>query len=162
MPRAPPLGELPSEARLRGRGRLRGTNPLRLCFANPPPPKGGGFALLTGSCRKAPPSGELDATNGSGLRGFRRPLGGTGCERSEQTEGVPRRGLNSLSQSLTALPAPSGREPLAKPRTLHVSREVCRHAKGPIPEGAGTAIAVTGGVSLVTLPYKTAKRPLKM
>ena len=37
----------------------RGLNPLRLCFANPPPPKGGGFALLTGSCRKAPPSGEL-------------------------------------------------------------------------------------------------------
>ena len=88
------------------------------------------------------------------------PLGGA-VERSE-TEGVPRRGLNSLSQSLTALPAPSGREPLAKPRTLHVSREVCRHAKGPIPEGAGTAIAVTGGVSLVTLPYKTAKQSLKM
>ena len=38
--------------------------------------------------QKAPPSGELDATNGSGLRGFRRPLGGAGCERSEQTEGV--------------------------------------------------------------------------
>ena len=28
------------------------------------------FALLTGRCRNAPPSGELDATNGSGLRGF--------------------------------------------------------------------------------------------
>ena len=55
-------------------------------------------------------------------------------------------GLNSLSQSLTALTAPSGREPLARPGTLHFSGELSRHAKGPIPEGAGTAIAVTGGV----------------
>ena len=45
-------------------------------------------------------------------------------------------GLNSLSQSLTALPAPSGREPLARPETLHFSQKLCRHAKGPIPEGA--------------------------
>ena len=45
-------------------------------------------------------------------------------------------GLNSLSQSLTALPAPSGREPLAKPETLRLSRKLCRHAKGPISEGA--------------------------
>ena len=48
-------------------------------------------------------------------------------------------GGNSLSQSLMALPAPSGREPLAKPETLRLSREVYRHAKGPIPEGAGIA-----------------------
>ena len=45
-------------------------------------------------------------------------------------------GLNSLSQSLTALTAPSGREPLARPGTLHFSGELSRHAKGPIPEGA--------------------------
>ena len=51
-------------------------------------------------------------------------------------ESAALRGTNSLSQSLTALTAPSGREPLAKPRTLHVSREAYRHAKGPIPEGA--------------------------
>lgn len=38
-----------------------GRTPLRLRFANPPPPKGGGFALLTGRCRKAPPSGESGA-----------------------------------------------------------------------------------------------------
>ena len=44
--------------------------------------------------------------------------------------------LNSLSQSLTALPAPSGREPLAKPEALQLSRELSRYAKGPIPEGA--------------------------
>ena len=43
-------------------------------------------------------------------------------------------GLNSLSQSLTALPAPSGREPLARPGTLHFRRKLSRHAKGPIPE----------------------------
>ena len=66
----------------------------------------------------------------------RLPLGGAGCERSEQTEGVSRRVLNSLSQSLTALPAPSGREPLAKPEALQLSRELSRYAKGPILEGA--------------------------
>ena len=41
-----------------------GANPLRLCFANPPPPTGGGFALLTGRCQKAPPSGELASPTG--------------------------------------------------------------------------------------------------
>ena len=45
-------------------------------------------------------------------------------------------GVNSLSQSLTALPAPSEREPLAKPEVLHLSRKLSRYAKGPIPEGA--------------------------
>ena len=45
-------------------------------------------------------------------------------------------GGNSLSQSLTALPAPSGREPLAKPEALQLSRELSRYAKGPISEGA--------------------------
>ena len=45
-------------------------------------------------------------------------------------------GTNSLSQNLTVLPAPSEREPLAQPPTLHFSRKLYRHAKGPIPEGA--------------------------
>ena len=45
-------------------------------------------------------------------------------------------GTNSLSQSLAALPAPSRREPLARPGTLHFRRKLCRHAKGPISEGA--------------------------
>ena len=122
-------------------------------------------------------------------------------------------GLNSLSQSLTALTAPSGREPLARPGTLHFSGELSRYAKGPIPEddfprpgedvaqrqkGESVAVgdwgswlpgitpfgaaanfpAVAEAVPLgkvaatngsrrkgffsVTLPYKTAKHPLKM
>ena len=45
-------------------------------------------------------------------------------------------GTNSLSQNLTVLPAPSGREPLARPQALRFSRKLYRHAKGPIPEGA--------------------------
>ena len=44
------------------------------------------------------------------------------------------RTANSLSQNLTVLPAPSGREPLARPQTLHFSRKLYRYAKGPIPE----------------------------
>ena len=76
-----------ASAALRGKLLLgaSGLNPLRLCFANPPPPKGGGFALLTGSCQKAPPSGELARER---LRGFSRPLGEGGCDQREQTEGV--------------------------------------------------------------------------
>mgnify|MGYP004507730669 CR=1 FL=1 len=38
-------------------------------------------------------------------------------------------GTNSLSQNLTVLPAPSGREPLARPETLRFSQKLCRHAK---------------------------------
>ena len=41
---------------------------------------------------------------------------------------------NSLSQNLSVLPAPSGREPLAHPQALRFSRELFRTAKGPIPE----------------------------
>jgi hypothetical protein len=60
---------------------------------------------------------------------------------------------NSLSQSLTALPAPSGREPLAHPKGLHFSRKLYRYAKGPILEGAGIERSeMTGGVFL--LPRK--------
>ena len=40
----------------------------------------------------------------------------------------------SLRQSLTALPAPSGREPLARPEAFRFSRKLYRHAKGPISE----------------------------
>ena len=54
-------------------------------------------------------------------------------------------GMNSLSQNLTVLPAPSGREPLAHPQASHFSRRLCRHAKGPIPEGA-VERSETGGV----------------
>ena len=42
--------------------------------------------------------------------------------------------LNSLSQNLTVLPAPSEREPLARPQTLRLSRKLYRYAKGPILE----------------------------
>ena len=62
-------------------------------------------------------------------------------------------GTNSLSQSLSALTAPSGREPLAKPETLQFNRQLCRHAKGPIPEGAGIERSeMTGGVSSPPTP----------
>ena len=47
--------------------------------------------------------------------------------------------LNSLSQNLTVLPAPSKMEPLARPQTLRLSRKLYRYAKGPILEGAGIA-----------------------
>ena len=60
--------------------------------------------------------------------------------KKDEKGGLPQsahpRGLNSLSQNLTVLPAPSGREPLAHPQASHFSRRLCRHAKGPIPEGA--------------------------
>ena len=66
---------------------------------------------------------------------------------------------NSLSQSLTALPAPSEREPLARPEDLHFNRKLYRHAKGPIPEGAGIERSeMTGGVSSATAP-KQPDRP---
>ena len=56
-------------------------------------------------------------------------------------------GTNSLSQSLTALPAPSKREPLVHPQALRFSRKTYRHAKGPISEGAGIECSeMTGGV----------------
>ena len=46
---------------------------------------------------------------------------------------------NSLSQNLTVLTAPSGREPLARAQAFRFSRKLCRYAKGPILEGAGIA-----------------------
>ena len=72
-----------------------------------------------------------------------------GIEQSEMTERVRSRrnplrlttfasfpkGTAELPQSKpTALPAPSGREPLAKPEALCFSRKLYRYAKGPISE----------------------------
>ena len=57
--------------------------------------------------------------------------------------------MNSLSQSLTALPAPSEREPLAHLETLRFSRKLYRYAKGPILEGA-VERSETGGVQAST------------
>ena len=55
--------------------------------------------------------------------------------------------LNSLSQNLTVLPAPSGREPLARPKALRFSRKLYLYAKGPILEGA-VERSETGGVRI--------------
>ena len=66
-----------------------------------------------------------------------------------------KRELNSLSQNLTVLPAPSGREPLARPQALHFSRKLYRYAKGPILEGA-VERSETGGV----LPAKVTRKPI--
>ena len=88
-------------------------------------------------------------------------------------------GGNSLSQSLTALPAPSGREPLARPGTLCFSRELSRHAKGPISEddfprpgedvaqrqkGESVAVGDWGSLlpSLRTLPKKAGNISLSL
>ena len=43
---------------------------------------------------------------------------------------------NSLSQNLTVLPAPSGREPLALPEALQYTRELSHYVKSPISDGA--------------------------
>ena len=61
-------------------------------------------------------------------------------------------GTNSLRQSLTALPAPSRREPLARPGTLHFRRKLSRHAKGPIledgfPRSGGRCRGATSGAT---------------
>ena len=52
----------------------------------------------------------------------------------------PKGELNSLSQSLTALTAPSGREPLAKPHTLQFKRKLSLYAKGSPFGRAGKAV----------------------
>ena len=57
-------------ARRKGLASLSRENPLSHRCAMPAPPKGGVLFVLTGRWQKAPPSGELDATSGSGLRGF--------------------------------------------------------------------------------------------
>ena len=54
-PKGVPLGELAANAgsRLRGVPR-RGLNPLRVCFANPPPPKGEALLYLPADDEKLP------------------------------------------------------------------------------------------------------------
>ncbi len=77
-----------------------------------------------------------------------------------------KREINSLSQNLTVLTAPSEREPLARPQALHFSRKLYRYAKGPISEGAGIERSeMTGGVPLgaperAFLLQKTARKPI--
>ena len=62
---------------------------------------------------------------------------------------------NSLSQNLTVLPAPSGREPLARPETLRLSRKLYRYAKGH-PRGGWHRVAMTGGVPSRKYPFRLA------
>ena len=51
---------------------LLGGNPSQSSLRDASSPEGGALFVLTGRWQKAPPSGELDATSGSGLRGFSR------------------------------------------------------------------------------------------
>ena len=92
------------------------------------------------------------------------PLGYAG-NFAATAEAVPLGMLNSLRQNLTVLPAPSGREPLARPQTLHFNRKLCRYAKGPILEGAGCdQREQTGGVqptAKIVLPSGLSGLPLK-
>ena len=70
-------------------------------------------------------------------------------------------GTNSLSQSLTALTAPSRREPLARPETLRFSQKLYRYAKGPIPEGAVERMRDWGSLAGVRpLRHRCAMPPL--
>ena len=46
----------------------------------------------------------------------------------------PRGRLNSLSQNLTVLPAPSGREPLAWRKSFQPNRKACGRARSPLGE----------------------------
>ena len=50
-------------------------NPLSHGLRRASSPEGGALFVLTGSCKKAPPSGELAATIGSSLRGLASPWG---------------------------------------------------------------------------------------
>ena|GEM_PF-4278228 len=69
---------------------------------------------------------------------------------------------NSLSQNLTVLPAPSGREPLARPQTLHFSRELCRHhGSRPLGEGGKAAGFDGRGNPLRTLRWRLRKQKTK-
>ena len=62
-------------------------------------------------------------------------------------------GLNSLSQNLTVLPAPSGREPLAWRESLRLNRKACGCACSP---GGAVAQRLRGCKSAE--PEKTVKR----
>ena len=55
-----------------------------------------------------------------------------------------------LALSGANAPALPKGEPLAKPEALHLNREVYRHAKGPIPEGA-VAVGDWGSFNVLAL-----------
>ena len=116
-----------------------------------PPPSGcgtqhphralGGTCVLLAAAPTTPPcfrhwrrssslhSGHIQRKNYFIISEYRSVCGRSGIPFSR--EGF---GTNSLSQSLTALPAPSRREPLTRPQALRFSRKLYRHAKGPISE----------------------------
>ena len=56
------------------------------------------------------------------------------------------------------MPAPSGREPLARPQAFHFSRKLYRYAKGPILEGA-VCVADWGSSGKLPLPSSPAAMP---
>ena len=116
-------------------------------------PEGGGFALLTGRWRKAPPSGELDATNGSGLRGLGSPLGELPSEARLRGRGRLR-GTNPF-RLLTAFAAT-----FPKGTASGCAAKFAFSAKAS-PWGELASAARLRGAP-VTLPYKRAKCTLKM
>ena len=67
--------------------------------------------------------------HGRGRRGKRH------LQRLLPAEAAALRGSGLALSGANAPALPKG-EPLAKPEALHLNREVYRHAKGPIPEGA--------------------------
>ena len=77
--------------------------------------------------------------------------------------------VNSLSQSLTALPAPSEREPLARPESLQLKREVacpgiplpsCRCASSHLPQGDGFSNGdKVSGIAIRRPPWGSWLRP---
>ena len=90
-----------------------------------------GYPLSHGLRRASSPKGTPYGNAGNFIATTKsRPLGEGGIAAGDDGRG------NSLSQNLTVLPAPSKREPLARPQTLHFSQKLSRHAKGPISEGA--------------------------
>ena len=101
----------------------------------------GGTCVLLAAAPTTPPcfrhwrrssslhSGHIQRKNYFIISEYRSVCGRSGIPFSREELGT-----NSLSQSLTALPAPSRREPLTRPQALHFSRKLYRHAKGPISE----------------------------
>ena len=68
---------------------LQQTEPSQSSLRDASSPEGGAFMNLPVGANKAPPSGELDATSGSGLRGFIRP-GKPPCVLAENFTVMPR------------------------------------------------------------------------
>ena len=86
----------------------------------------------------------------------RRPLGGAGCERSEQTEGgSPGKRPRPLSQALSGLPALPKGEPLAWRESYRVNCKVSGFTRGS-PFGGAVAQRLRGYKSAE--PEKTVKR----